>query len=1198
MAFGTSRLLAPRANRNGNLEGQTGGRIQLPPATNNKLPVVYGSAFINPTITDVKISTDNQYMWYVLPLCEVTSTGTISFGDIYYNGSKVTLSGTNVSSLTNNAGEVDSKISGNLDLFLFNNGSSSGVNTGQTAIQIMSDTRIPSNQRWSSSLYTSNGQSPTMSNTCFLIARIKYNQDASTTQLGTFNVQLTNTLTKPGTCILDYMQNVRYGCAIPLAEIDTTSLTDLDTYSDQLITFTNTSGGSSTQPKYRVNGPVDTNKSCLENLQDLVDTCDSWLQYDEIAGKWKVVPNKGYAEAPNALTTNDLFLVDASNLVSGIDITPSNLSGTFNQVEFQHPSSVIRDQFDFTFYDLADELPELLNQNEPINKLNIRSELVNNRVQASYLAIRRLLQSREDLIIDFTCDHSAIVVSAGDVIRVTHEQYGWSSKLFRVSNVVEQEDETGSLTAKISAFEYNDSIYDNNIDIVDFIPSMNTGLTDPNIFSGVAVPVVTVDNTGTIKKINVQVTVPASGLVRYLDINYGENSDSSTHVLYRRISNSDGTPLVNSTVYDIDVTDLPVNGNVYFSVNARNTVSGTRSTSSSVVTFTGAGITEYNPSTGLGGIRTENIAPATITSEMLDFPIDDIQVVDTLPTCNVSTQGKIVYLTTDNKLYSCDGTSFAPVVSTSNLVGQIVTNQIANAAITNQLIAANAVTANNIVANTITTNQIAVGTITGDRIAAATIAGDRIQAGTISAGLIAANAITASRITVANRDDIFPDRGFRDLIWHNLVGAGTAQDGSGTSQPIRFYRLNSGANTRDSLSQTIDVEPGAAYRVRLRMFIPSTATGFFAPSIEFPNQAWVNPAPTTDGAPFGFTDYPVINLSTTSIPKDVWVSYDVVRTFAVNTQGNFLRIRYNWGITAGTGIDFAIEVTRAASSDLIVDGAVTADKLNVNSLSAITANVGDLTAGTIRNTNNTYITNLNDGRTVVRTGPSGAFMKVSGAPFGSSSQFIEWYGPYFASLTSCTEANANYYLKTDGSAYFGGSLSAGILKNSAATSAIANNASITVGPFGTNGNPIIVVTGYIIESNEIQTYPATTQGVTAWNAAVTAWGATPGVEVDATKSITCNVVVQLNRTIAPGSPSLWQTLTITSGTETLVGVRPVPGDTTGDLTYTRTVFGSLTSTDNTGGTGNRTLTATITTRTGANLTNIVSQRVSIVATEE
>ena len=87
---------------------------------------------------------------------------------------------------------------------------------------------------------------------------------------------------------------------------------------------------------------------------------------------------------------------------------------------------------------------------------------------------------------------------------------------------------------------------------------------------------------------------------------------------------------------------------------------------------------------------------------------------------------------------------------------------------------------------------------------------------------------------------------------------------------------------------------------------------------------------------------------------------------------------------------------------------------------------------------------------------NGAFMRVSGTGFGSTNQFVEWWGPHFASLTSCTEANATYYLKTDGTAYFGGALLAGVLKNTVTGTVLNNTNSAVLGPYASNGNTITI----------------------------------------------------------------------------------------------------------------------------------------------
>ncbi len=134
--------------------------------------------------------------------------------------------------------------------------------------------------------------------------------------------------------------------------------------------------------------------------------------------------------------------------------------------------------------------------------------------------------------------------------------------------------------------------------------------------------------------------------------------------------------------------------------------------------------------------------------------------------------------------------------------------------------------------------------------------------------------------------------------------------------------------------------------------------------------------------------------------------------------------------------------------------------LKVGQLSAITADVGTVTAGMVRNSANSMQVDLNNGRIVFN---NGTVMKVTGNGFGSTNQFLEWFGPSQA-ISSCTEANGIQWVKTNGSAYFGGALSIGVLTTKAATTSTATNAAAETAVFGSNGGTITVsaswVTGY------------------------------------------------------------------------------------------------------------------------------------------
>ena len=266
-----SKIFAPDAPNQGSQGAQPnpGNRQQLAPAGDNKLPVVYGSAYLGGIITDLTISQNNQDIYWVMTLCEVTNTesggtpDTITFGNVYWGGKRCVF-GSNgaVTGLYDESNGETQDVSGNMDIYLYSNGSNNPANTSQSAISILSQSNLV--YKWDATKL--------MSNCAFAIVHLKYNQDRNLTSLNQTRFQVTNSRSSTGDCFLDYLTSERYGAAIPLAQIDTASLTALNTYSNQVITYTPYSGGSATQSRFKFNGSLDTNLKIMQNIQSMYDS--------------------------------------------------------------------------------------------------------------------------------------------------------------------------------------------------------------------------------------------------------------------------------------------------------------------------------------------------------------------------------------------------------------------------------------------------------------------------------------------------------------------------------------------------------------------------------------------------------------------------------------------------------------------------------------------------------------------------------------------------------------------------------------------------------------------------------------------------------------------------------------------------------------------------------------------------------------
>ena len=232
---------------------------------------------------------------------------------------------------------------------------------------------------------------------------------------------------------------------------------------------------------------------------------------------------------------------------------------------------------------------------------------------------------------------------------------------------------------------------------------------------------------------------------------------------------------------------------------------------------------------------------------------------------------------------------------------------------------------------------------------------------------------------------------------------------------------------------------------------------------------------------------------------------------------------------------------------------------------------------------------------------NGVYMKVTGVGFGQGSQFISWYGPSMA-ISACSKANAISYETVDGDAYFGGALTAGILRNSGQTSSLAADASVETGTFGSNGGVIITGASYYGFSSYVKSYPATVQGRNDFDADVATYTAASGdggITYSGSKSTPGTATVALDRSYNGGAYSQVSTLSVASGTATFDGTRPIVGSDPGEATITASFGGSISYTDPNQNTGNRSYRARMTGRTFSFLTGgVQTQRVTVFTSED
>jgi len=453
----TSRIINGTGARGGSGRQDQGVRVQLPPNTELKIPVIYGDAFQQGIITDARISDNNSVMTYVLTLSEQTDTGSYSLGKILWNdqelafqGDGVTVSGSYVP--TNTGTTFSNTLDGLVKVYVYAGGSTStyqiqGPTPAVNAYDVIPDCDA----------------SYSMNKLVFAVVQLTYSGEKGVTGLPTMTFQIKNTLKNPGSVWYDYITNTRYGAGFTATDVNTwTSIASANTYSlysisneippNQFTAYNTSTLTTSTATRYEINGIINTGDTAKANLEKINLASASFTTFDHKSGQWKVVPNRKL----DSSELDNCYVFNFNNIIGDISLTATSLEDLYNQVEVSFANENLHDQTDYFKYNLpqADR-----NQLEPDNKTQVSLGLVNDYVRAARIGYIELLQSRSDLVVQFQATYEALQVEAGDVVLLTNDVYGFTRKPFRVTRMRETEGEDGSLVSEVTAIEYTTTVY-------------------------------------------------------------------------------------------------------------------------------------------------------------------------------------------------------------------------------------------------------------------------------------------------------------------------------------------------------------------------------------------------------------------------------------------------------------------------------------------------------------------------------------------------------------------------------------------------------------------------------------------------------------------------------------------------------------------------------------------------------------------
>ena len=445
LALGTAKALGVMDPPKQQDMKDPGVKIQLPPSTDNRVPVFYGRSYTGGIIVDAEIKNQNNTMVYCMVIGEKTDSGTITINDIYRDDAKLNFAvgSANVTSSTDPNATNTTVIANKIRCRVYAGNAQSSVNqifptSNKVAAQTLMTT-ITANTSYEGLVYS--------------VIEMDYDAENGLQGLGAITYDINNSLNEPSNVLLDYLRNDRYGAGLSNADLDLNSFNDLYDYSNAQVAYTTAAGASATHSRWQIDGMLSTYQPIKYNINELCRSCQAYFAYDAKAGKFKVISNRAATTAEKA----NAFVFSDDNIVSSLDITSTELYSLYNSIDAEYPSVTKKDQTQTIVVSTPDADR---NANEPDNPLDTRFNLVNDRARVGNLANIDLNQARTSMVVSFTADYSAIVNDVGDIVKLTNSLYGFTNKLFRVMRVTEVETADAMLGAKVVLLEYSDDIYD------------------------------------------------------------------------------------------------------------------------------------------------------------------------------------------------------------------------------------------------------------------------------------------------------------------------------------------------------------------------------------------------------------------------------------------------------------------------------------------------------------------------------------------------------------------------------------------------------------------------------------------------------------------------------------------------------------------------------------------------------------------
>jgi len=545
--------------------------------SNDPLPVVYGTRRLGGNIVFLGTSSDNQFLYVVLAMCEgqvarftelyiddvlyATYTGSDSSYGTAQTISSLASASTSVPTNTSNLTiETDHPVySGTeeeegvetthyLTNFAFFNGTDDGLNA--TALTGMSEL---SSLGWTAS---HNGKG-----IAHAVFKFKYNSDAfngipkinfvikgklvNTNLSGSTYAYSAN----PAYVLYDYLTSTRYGKGLSASDINATAFTTAAGICNTSVTpYT----GASSEALFECHTALGNKTKLIDNVKKILSSMRSFFTF---SGGLYTIKVEG--------TGSSVLSITEDMIIGGIKVQGESKQKKYNRVIARFDNAEKNFQPDEAIYPPSDETnvgasykyaTMLANDNDEELHFEMSMPCTVSPYQAEDMAELVLKRSRAGLQISFNATSEAQNLIVGDIFQITHSGMGFSTSNFICMGITLQNN--GSVGVK--GLEYSADAYTYNTKL-QTASQPTTFLPDPKTVNAPVISSVTSEAVNVTEgNLNVIMTVTLRNTPDFFVDKYEVVYKKSTDSIYKSAGISSST-----------VRDIPIESGVTYNVKAR-----------------------------------------------------------------------------------------------------------------------------------------------------------------------------------------------------------------------------------------------------------------------------------------------------------------------------------------------------------------------------------------------------------------------------------------------------------------------------------------------------------------------------------------------------------------------------------------------------------------------------------------------------